>query len=58
MNINDDDVLEILNKIIASERLTISQILHMVKLVSVSNDFNDLKENLRWEKSIENINKI
>ena len=58
MNINDDDVLEILNKIIASERLTISQILHMVKLVSVSNDFNDLKENLRWEKFIENINKI
>ena len=51
-------MFKILNKIIASERLTISQILHMVKLVSVSNDFNDLKENLRWEKSIENINKI
>ena len=51
MNINDKSVLEMLNKIIVINRLNKSQILQMVNLVSISNDFNDLKENLKWESS-------
>ena len=49
MNINDKSVLEILNKLIAIDRLNKTQILQMVKLVSVSNDINELKDNLKWE---------
>ena len=49
MNINDESVLEMLNKIIAIDRLNKNQILQMVNLVSISNDINDLKENLKWE---------
>jgi len=44
-------VLEMLNKIIVINRLNKSQILQMVNLVSISNDFNDLKDNLKWESS-------
>ncbi len=51
MNINDKSVLEILNKLIAINRLNKTQILQMVNLVSISNDFNDLKDNLKWENS-------
>ena len=51
MNINDKSVLEMLNKIIATDRLNNAQILQMVNLVSISNDINDLKENLKWESS-------
>ena len=51
MNINDKSVLEILNKLIAIERLNKIEILQMVNLVSVSNDINDLKDNLKWESS-------
>jgi len=51
MNINDKSVLEMLNKIIAINRLNKTQILQMVNLVPISNDFNDLKENLKWESS-------
>ena len=51
MNINDKSVLELLNKLIAIDRLNKTQILHMVNLVSISNDINDLKDNLRWESS-------
>ena len=51
MNINDKYVLEILNRLIAIERLNKSQILQMVNLVSLSNDINDLKDNLKWESS-------
>ena len=51
MNINDKSVLEMLNKLIVIKRLTKSQILQMVNLVSISNDFNDLKDNLKWESS-------
>ena len=51
MNINDKSVLEMLNKLIVINRLNKSQILQMVKLVSISNDFNDLKDNLKWESS-------
>tara|TARA_A100001035_G_scaffold166666_1_gene132039 strand:+ start:145 stop:330 length:186 start_codon:yes stop_codon:yes gene_type:complete len=49
MNINDKSVLEMLNKIIAINRLNKTQILEMVNLVSISNDFKDLKDNLKWE---------
>ena len=49
MNINDESVLESLNKLIAIKRLNERQILQMVNLVSISIDINDLKENLKWE---------
>ena len=49
MNISDKSVLEMLNKLIAIDRLNKTQILQMVNLVSISNDINDLKENLKWE---------
>ena len=51
MNINDKAVLEMLNKLIVINRLNKTQILQMVNLVSISNDINDLKENLKWESS-------
>ena len=49
MNINDKSVLEILNKLIAIDRLNKAQILQMVNLVSLSKDINELKDNLKWE---------
>ena len=49
MNISDKSVLEMLNKLIAVDRLNKTQILQMVNLVSLSNNINDLKENLEWE---------
>ena len=51
MNINDKSVLEMLNKLIAINRLNKTQILQMVNLVSISNDIVDLKDNLKWESS-------
>ena len=51
MNINDKSVIEMLNKLIAINRLDKTQILQMVNLVSISNDINDLKDNLKWESS-------
>ena len=51
MNINDKSVLEMLNKLIVINRLNKSQILQMVNLVSISNDINDLRDNLKWENS-------
>ena len=51
MNINDKYVLEMLNNLIAIDRLNKIQILQMVNLVSLSNDINDLKDNLKWENS-------
>ena len=51
MNIKDKSVLEMLNKLIAINRLNKTQILQMVNLVSISIDLNDLKENLKWEGS-------
>ena len=49
MNISDKSVLEMLNKFIAIDRLNKTQILQMVNLVSLSNDMNDLIDNLKWE---------
>ena len=51
MNINDKSVLEMLNRLIAIDRLNKSQILQMVNLVSLSSDINDLRDNLKWEYS-------
>ncbi len=51
MNINDKSVLEMLNRLIAIDRLNNNQILQMVNLVSLSNDLNDLRDNLKWESS-------
>ena len=51
MNINDKSVLEMINNLIVINRLNKTQILQMVNLDSVSNDFNDLKDNLKWECS-------
>jgi hypothetical protein len=51
MNINDKYVLEMLNKLIAIDRLNKIQILQMVNLVSLSKDINDLKDNLKWENT-------
>ena len=51
MNINDKSVLEMLNILIAIDRLNKTQTLQMVNLVSLSNDINDLKDNLKWERS-------
>ena len=51
MNINDKSVLEMLNKLIVINRLNKAQILQMVHLVTISNDINDLKDNLKWESS-------
>ena len=51
MNINDKSVLETLNKLIVINRLNKTQILQMVNLVSLSNDINELKDNLKWENS-------
>ena len=51
MNINDKYDLEMLNNLIAIERLNKYQILQMVNLVSLSYDIHDLKDNLKWECS-------
>ena len=51
MNITDKSVLEMLNKLIAINRLNKTQILQMVNLVSISNNIDDLKDNLKWENS-------
>ena len=49
MNINDASVLEIINRLIATDRLNKNQILQLVNLASISNSINDLKENMKWE---------
>ena len=58
MNISDKSVLEMLNKLIAIDRLNKTQILQMVNLVSLSNDMNDLIDNLKWESSKSSHKKI
>ena len=49
MNVNDDSVLEIINNLIASDRLNKIQILQLVNLASISKSINELKENMKWE---------
>ena len=49
MNVNDSSVLEMINNLIASDRLNKRQILQVVNLASVSNSIKDLKDNIKWE---------
>ena len=54
VNINDNNVLENLNTLILTERLSKSQILKMIDLATISNDINDLKDKIEWENIYEN----
>ena len=49
MNINDEEVLEIINRLIATDRLNKNQILKLVNLASISKNINELEENMKWE---------
>ena len=49
MNINNSSVLDMVNIIIAKERLNNYEILQVVKLARISNDIKELKDNLKWE---------
>ena len=49
MNVNDESVLELINNLIASDRLDKKQILHVVNLVSISNNIEELEDNMKWE---------
>ena len=49
MNVNDASVLEMINRLIATDRLNKNQILQLVNLASISNNINDLEENMKWE---------
>ena len=49
MNVKDTYVLEMINTIIASNRLNKNQILHLVNLASISYSINELEENIKWE---------
>ena len=42
MNVNDASVLELINKLIATDRLNKNQILQLVNLASISNSMNEL----------------
>lgn len=49
MNINDASVLEMINNLIASDRLNKNQILQIVNLASISSNIKELKDNMNWE---------
>ena len=49
MNVNEPFILEIINRVIASERLNKNQILQLVNLASISKSIKELKENMKWE---------
>ena len=49
MNINDVSVLDMVNRIIATDRLNKNQILQLVNLAAISNSINELEENMKWE---------
>ena len=49
MNINEASVLEMINRLIATDRLNKHQILQLVNLASISNSINELEENMKWE---------
>ena len=49
MNVNDESVLEMINRFIAVHRLDKNQVLHLVNLASISKSINELKENMKWE---------
>ena len=49
MNVNDELVLELINRLIVSDRLNKNQILQLVELASISKNIKELKENMKWE---------
>tara|TARA_B100000482_G_C12452553_1_gene237583 strand:+ start:359 stop:526 length:168 start_codon:yes stop_codon:yes gene_type:complete len=49
MNVNDASVLEMINRLIATNRLNKKQILHLVNLASISYNINEFEENMKWE---------
>ena len=49
MNVNDASVLEMVNRLIATNRLNKQQILHLVNLATISNNINELEKNMKWE---------
>lgn len=49
MNVNDPYVLEMINKLIATDRLNKNQIIQLVKLATISNNISELEENMKWE---------
>ena len=49
MNINDSSVLEMINRLIATNRLNRNQILQLVNLAAISYNINELEENMKWE---------
>ena len=49
MNVNDESVLEMINRHIATDRLNKHQILQLVNLASISNSIYELQENMKWE---------
>ena len=54
MDINNNDVLDMLNSIIAAKRLNKVEILQIVKLASISNDVTELKDYMNWEIELTN----
>ena len=49
MNVNDESVLEMINRLIATDRLNKNEILQLVNLASISSNMNELEENMKWE---------
>ena len=49
MNVNDESVLEMRNRLIATDRLNKNEILQLVNLASISNNINELKDHMKWE---------
>ena len=50
MNINDESVLENINRLIVADRLNKNEILQLVNLAIISKDFKDLKDYMNWEE--------
>ena len=49
MNVNDPKVLEMINTLIAGDRLNKNQIMQVVNIASISTNINELKDNIKWE---------
>ena len=49
MNVNDKSVLEMINRLIATDRLNKHQILQLVNLASISNSIYELEDYMKWE---------
>ncbi len=56
MNINDN--LEEINSVFIANRLSNCERLTVINIAKVSNNINDLLDNLEWEISLKKIKKI